>query len=77
MSVLLGMLTPKERTALDVVARACADRYRPLNQLLVSRTAVRALAKLGLVDMRKGDIDGARLVRLSLLAKEALAKEAP
>lgn len=71
------MLTPNERASLDVIARECGDRFRPWTSLDVSRTHARTLAKLGLVDMRKGDIDGTRLVRLSSLAQGALAKETP
>lgn len=72
MSVLLGMLTPRERAALDIVARECGDRYRPWTSLGDIRGALRQLTKLGLVDMVRGHLDGTRLVRLSRVAQVAL-----
>lgn len=75
--MILGTLTPNERAGLDAVARACGDRFRPWTRVSTSRTVLRALAKLGLVDMRTGEHDGMRLVRLSKLAVDAIRRETP
>jgi hypothetical protein len=71
-SVLLGLLTWQERRALDAVARACREGYRSWGDLEVSRSALRSLARLGLIDMRGGG--GKRFVRLSRAGAIALFK---
>lgn len=75
--MILGTLTPRERDGLDAVMSACGERFRPWHRVPTSRTVLRALAKLGLIDMRRGENDGARLVRLSKVGVDALRRETP
>lgn len=77
MSVLLSLLTTHERAGLDLIARECGDRYRPQNRIDVSNTTCRKLAKLGLLETTRGVWDGARMIRLSKVAIEALAGSQP
>ena len=71
--ILASMLTETEAEALRRVASYAPDSYRPLYRAPISNTSARKLAKLELVDIRKGNLDGARLVRLSKLGREVLA----
>ncbi len=72
--ILVGMLTPGEREALEAVALFAPGNYRPLHNAPISKTKARRLAQLDLVDLRKGDLDGALLVRLSRLGQRVVAE---
>jgi hypothetical protein len=70
--ILASMLTETEAEALRRIASYAPHNYRPLYRAPVSATSARKLAKLELVDIRKGDLDGQRLVRLSKLGRDVL-----
>lgn len=71
--ILASMLTDTEKEALRRISTYAPDNYRPLSRAPISGTSARKLSKLELVDIRKGGIDGARLVRLSKLGRDLLA----
>lgn len=63
--ILASMLTVSERAALVEISNVIGSRLAPLKYTTVSATCAAKLAKLGVIDMRRGDRDGARLVRVN------------